>query len=92
MHTPLMRPTAQLVLAGCLLFAASAGARAETTVFDPGSPVLQVDAANTDYEGHAIVVDGATLTVDGHHTFEALTLTNGQNLIDIWCVIRSRIR
>jgi hypothetical protein len=36
-----------------------------------------ISDGNTTYEGQAIVVSGCTVTIDGAHTFDALTVTNG---------------
>jgi RHS repeat-associated protein len=40
---------------------------------------------NALYEGHEIIVDGATLTIDGAHTFRSVFLTNGAVLTHSPC-------
>jgi len=46
---------------------------------------LTITESNTSFDGQDIVIDGATLTVDGRHSFNSLLLTNGAVLTHSPC-------
>ncbi len=67
-------------------------AAADEVEFDSTSLVTSIAAGVSTYDTHAIIVNGCTLTVDGAHTFESVTLINGgvlthstasENLLDL---------
>lgn len=48
--------------------------RSQTVTF---SNAVTISETNTNYDGQAFTVDGATVTIDGPHSFNSLLLTNG---------------
>ncbi|MGE4182686.1 MAG: hypothetical protein AB7J34_22910, partial [Limisphaerales bacterium] len=72
------RPTlASLALCLVVLALPLAPASTAQTVI---SADTTIDASNLDFEGLAVVVDGAVLTLSGTHRFQSLHLTNGATL------------
>ncbi|HUD45612.1 MAG TPA: hypothetical protein VMR33_02225, partial [Candidatus Baltobacteraceae bacterium] len=65
----------RLCLAALLCATAAPLLRAQTTNEFTSSTIIV--ATNTAYDGENIVIDGCTLTVDGTHTFNSISLSNG---------------
>ena len=71
---------APVLLAFLLLLLLSLSIRAAT--FTTNALITEAD---TSFDGQDIVIDGATLTVDGRHYFNSLLLTNGAVLTHSSC-------